>query len=245
MRSLRQEVDDLLRGEARGPDQDEADGAGQDEPHVPVHGTVEEPWSGARDDRSDGSTEVNKYDAPPYACFAWDQWAPERTRLMEEIIPSVLLRYVHGGRAVYPQRIARPEGEDRNYLNVLDFNERAKPEHMGLHNHQDVRFGRTHSAQASGNASFTDAGAYEETGRSYPYSRVDMPQLDPGEIATYVCTRANRVDEPALFGKPLETSLPYRRSVRAVEEEFHALELDQHRIIGFRRDVGDLTVFAF
>ncbi|KAL1674293.1 hypothetical protein EV122DRAFT_220917 [Schizophyllum commune] len=253
MRSLRQEVDDLLRGEARGPDQDEADGASQDEvngagpddPYVPAQGAFEEPWSGARDNQSDDNTEVNKHDAPPYACFAWDQWAPERTRLMEEVIPSVLLRYVHGGRAVYPQRIARPEGEERNYLNVLDFNERVKPEHMGLHNHQDVRFGRTHSAQASGNASYTDAGAYEEVKRSYPYSRVDVPQLDPGEIATYVCTRANRVDEPALFAKTLETSLPYRRSVRAVEEEFHALELDQHRIIGFRRDVGDLTVFAF
>ena len=141
---------------------------------------------------------------------------------------------MHGGRAVYPQRITRPEGEERNYLNVLDFNERVKPEHRGLHNHQDVRFGRASSAQASGNGSCVDAGAYEEVKRSYPYSRVDTPQLDPGEIATYVCTRANRVDEPALFAKTLETSLPYRRSVRAVEEEFHALELDQHRIIGFR-----------
>ncbi|KAI4525490.1 hypothetical protein K525DRAFT_191421 [Schizophyllum commune Loenen D] len=245
MRSLRQEVDDLVRGEDGDPGPDEVNGAGQDQLDGPAQGAFENSWSGARDDRSDGSTEVNKHDAPPYACFAWNQWAPERTRLMEEIIPSVLLRYVHGGRAVYPQRIARLEGEERNYLNVLDFNERVKPEHMGLHNHQDVRFGRTHSAQASGNASYTDAGAYEEVKRSYPYNRVDVPQLDPGEIATYVCTRANKVDEPSLFEKTLETSLPYRRSVRAVEEEFHALELDQHRIIGFRRDVGDLTVFAF
>ncbi|KAL1731948.1 hypothetical protein EV714DRAFT_283056 [Schizophyllum commune] len=245
MRSLRQDVHDLMRGDARGPGQDEASDAGQAEPYVPVHGTIEEPWLNARDDGSDDSTEQNKHDAPSYACFAWDQWAPKRTRLMEEIIPSVLLRYVHGGRAVYPQRIARPEGEERNYLNVLDFNERVKPEHRGLHNHQDVRFGRTHSAQASGNPAYTDAGTYEEVKKSYPYSRVDIPQLDPGEIATYVCTRANKVDEPALFAKTLHTSLPYRRSVRAVEEEFHALELDQHRIIGFRRDVGDLTVFAF
>ncbi|KAI5891552.1 uncharacterized protein SCHCODRAFT_02668879 [Schizophyllum commune H4-8] len=244
MRSLRQDVDDLLRGEADGIGQGEDAEVAQQGFGAPSQGAYEEPWLDERDNRSDDSTEQSKHDAPLYACFTWDQWAPERTRLMEEIIPSVLLRYVHGGRAVYPQRITRPEGEERKCLNVLDFNERIKPERRGLPHHQDVWFGRARSAQASVN-SYTDAGAYEELKRWYAYGRVDIPQLAPGEMATYVCTRANVVDEPALFAKTLKTSLPYRRSVRAVEEEFHALELDQHRIIGFRRDVGDLTVFAF
>ncbi|KAL1743824.1 hypothetical protein HDZ31DRAFT_4919, partial [Schizophyllum fasciatum] len=178
------------------------------------------------------------------AYLTWEEWGPGRTRMVPEVIPSILLRYVHGGRAGHPQRIVAQDGRERNFISILDFSVRAPPGTPRPRLHPER--GRSALCRATEREDSTDAPHVDADGsRTSDDEGTSLETLASGDVVTSVHTQPSVINDPELFEGTVRTWLPYRRSVRAVEEEFHALELDQHRIVGLRRDVGDLTVFAF